>query len=388
MPQVSRSPKRKRVRRYFSASAATGARWNPKFHGLQAASTSSTKRRRRSSSVSSNETYDFSPNHPHEEFHSEDESTFRYTEVSNPFGTCDNRSPSLDQSRPPLTYASLPPTPISPSPPLQPSSPLSAPLPSFPSLDSVHEPPFSIWDYLREELLATDFDSHQELKWERVSNFLSMPIALEKVSCILLAQLYPSLTVMVNKIFLFGFIVCLDSFMYTFTILPIRFALAFWRLLLNTFSRSSPPLPPSQKADILRAMLLVVSIVILAPLTDASKLYHFIRGQDTIKLYVIFNALEVRLRLVAYISVRFPRLTHYGDPCVDSRSSLRLNRPRHHRLSVLSVHPRGHLSSQTAHLAHSPAVLLFSAGRRVHWSVNESFIYATRLRYLQLHTPL
>ena len=88
--------------------------------------------------------------------------------------------------------------------------------------------------------------------------------------------------------------VCFDSFLYTFTILPIRFALAFWRLLLNTFSRGSPPLPPSQKADILRAMLLVISIVILAPLTDASKLYHFIRGQDTIKLYVIFNALEVR----------------------------------------------------------------------------------------------
>lgn len=42
-------------------------------------------------------------------------------------------------------------------------------------------PPFSLWEYLREELLATDFDSHQELKWERVSNFLSIPIALEKV---------------------------------------------------------------------------------------------------------------------------------------------------------------------------------------------------------------
>ena len=104
------------------------------------------------------------------------------------------------------------------------------------------------------------------------------------------------------QMFLFGFIVCLDSFMYTFTILPIRFALASWRLLSNTFSRNAPPLPPSQKADIIRALLLVVSIVILAPLTDASKLYHFIRGQDTIKLYVIFNALEVRFN---------------SDPCDD-----------------------------------------------------------------------
>ena len=33
--------------------------------------------------------------------------------------------------------------------------------------------------------------------------------------------------------------------------------------------------------------------MILTPLTDASRIYHSIRGQDTIKLYVIFNALEV-----------------------------------------------------------------------------------------------
>lgn len=99
----------------------------------------------------------------------------------------------------------------------------------------------------------------------------------------------------VLQIMLFGFVLCLDSFLYTFTILPIRFALASMRLLRNTFSFRPPPLPPSQKADILRALLLVCSIVILSPLTDASKIYHSIRGQDTIKLYVIFNALEVRI---------------------------------------------------------------------------------------------
>lgn len=97
-----------------------------------------------------------------------------------------------------------------------------------------------------------------------------------------------------SQIFAFGFVVCLDSFLYTFTILPIRFALAVWRLFLNTVTRSEKPLPPSQKADILRTLLLIVSVIILSPLTDASKIYHSIRGQDTIKLYVIFNALEVR----------------------------------------------------------------------------------------------
>jgi hypothetical protein len=34
-------------------------------------------------------------------------------------------------------------------------------------------------------------------------------------------------------------------------------------------------------------------LAILAPLTDASKIYHNIRLQETVKLYVIFNAVEV-----------------------------------------------------------------------------------------------
>jgi hypothetical protein len=32
---------------------------------------------------------------------------------------------------------------------------------------------------------------------------------------------------------LFGFAVCLDSFLYTFTILPLRFALALYQLIRN-----------------------------------------------------------------------------------------------------------------------------------------------------------
>lgn len=145
----------------------------------------------------------------------------------------------------------------------------------------VAQAPFSLWDYLREELLATDFDSHQEMKWERVSNFLHVPFAVEKIIGI-------------------GIILCFDSFLYTFTILPIRAVLAWYRLCMNWASfRNS--LPPSQKADILRAMLLIVSLAILAPLTDPSKIYHTIRLQESIKLYVIFNAVEIADRLCTSI---------------------------------------------------------------------------------------
>ncbi|KAJ6593877.1 eukaryotic membrane protein family-domain-containing protein [Mycena capillaripes] len=212
----------------------------------------------------------------------------------------------FDQDTRPNIYASLPPSPISPSPP---SRPLTPPTPVSPIsfFESAGPQPFSLWDYLREELLATDFDSHQELKWDRVSNFLNIPVAIEKIIG-------------------FGFVLCLDSFLYTFTILPIRFTLAWTRFLANAFSRSAPPLPPSQKADILRTLLLVVSILILNPLTDASKIYHFIRGQDTIKLYVIFNALEIGDRLCASIGQDIL-------DCLFSRSTLE---PLSHRIPVTS----------------------------------------------------
>lgn len=92
---------------------------------------------------------------------------------------------------PPTAYASLPSTPIVLSRPVSPPTPV-LPLtpPVQPSQSEPIDVPFSLWDYLREELLATDFDSHQELKWERVSNFLSIPFAIEKVFLYLLSSPY------------------------------------------------------------------------------------------------------------------------------------------------------------------------------------------------------
>lgn len=88
----------------------------------------------------------------------------------------------------PTAYSSLPPTPLLTSRPYTPPTPVSPVSPNSPAFlpeeappSTSQAPPFSLWDYLREELLATDFDSHQEMKWERVSNFLSMPLAMEKV---------------------------------------------------------------------------------------------------------------------------------------------------------------------------------------------------------------
>ncbi|SNX87181.1 uncharacterized protein MEPE_05891 [Melanopsichium pennsylvanicum] len=142
--------------------------------------------------------------------------------------------------------------------------------------------PFSLWDYLKEEVLATDFDATQEMKWERVTNFISIPFWME-------------------KIIMFGFVVCLDSFLYTFTILPLRFGVAMWTWIGNSarwlLGGQKRYLHSSHKCDILKMLLIILSCTILSRITDASKMYHSVRGQDVVKLSVIFNVLEIADRL-------------------------------------------------------------------------------------------
>jgi hypothetical protein len=63
-------------------------------------------------------------------------------------------------------------------------------------------------------------------------------------------------------------------------------------------TRSHPSsLSSYHKADLLQGAVIVCSCLILMKL-DASRMYHYIRGQSAIKLYVIFNALEVRVLLM------------------------------------------------------------------------------------------
>ena len=57
---------------------------------------------------------------------------------------------------------------------------------------------------------------------------------------------------------------------------------------------------PDHKADILKGFLIILSCTILMYF-DASRMYHGIRGQAAIKLYVIYNVLEVCDRLFSAI---------------------------------------------------------------------------------------
>jgi hypothetical protein len=97
---------------------------------------------------------------------------------------------------------------------------------------------------------------------------------------------------------MFGALLCLDGFLYNFTILPIRALFAVERIFKRVITgQPITPIPPAHLQSLLRLALLVIPALILMVGTDASKMYHSVRGQDTIKLYVIFNALEIGDRL-------------------------------------------------------------------------------------------
>lgn len=86
-----------------------------------------------------------------------------------------------------------------------------------------------------------------------------------------------------------GFFVCLDSFLSLLTVMPIRILTTSWRLLKT---RQFKMLSAAELSDF-GCFLILASGVILLQQTDISLIYHMIRGQGTIKLYVVYNVLEI-----------------------------------------------------------------------------------------------
>lgn len=140
--------------------------------------------------------------------------------------------------------------------------------------------PVSLWVYLMEEINAEEASDSQDAKAERVTNFIRVPVEVE-------------------KIIIFGFFICFDSFLYTFTLLPLRFLISGAALLRNYTTAWSKRrrLPFTQKCDLVKGLVFILACTILHRITDTSQMYHSVRGQETIKLYVIYNVLEIADRL-------------------------------------------------------------------------------------------
>lgn len=100
-----------------------------------------------------------------------------------------------------------------------------------------------------------------------------------------------------EKLMVFGFMLCLDCFLFMFTILPLRLIVALYKIITGLlFCRISQMLQPAQICDLLKGSIIIICWLLLT-YVDVSVLYHTVRGQSVIKLYVIYNMLEIADRL-------------------------------------------------------------------------------------------
>ncbi|XP_047221693.1 transmembrane anterior posterior transformation protein 1 homolog [Girardinichthys multiradiatus] len=141
----------------------------------------------------------------------------------------------------------------------------------------------SLVRFITTELTRGYFLEHNEAKYterrEKVYTCLRIPKELEKLMT-------------------FGFFLCLDAFLYMFTLLPLRVILALLRLLTVPCCGlgGSRLLQPAQVCDVLKGFIMVLCYSMMS-YVDYSMMYHLIRGQSVIKLYIIYNMLEVADRL-------------------------------------------------------------------------------------------
>uniref|UniRef100_A0A8C5RZK5 Transmembrane anterior posterior transformation 1 n=1 Tax=Laticauda laticaudata TaxID=8630 RepID=A0A8C5RZK5_LATLA len=141
----------------------------------------------------------------------------------------------------------------------------------------------SLLRFINAELTRGYFLEHNEAKYterrERVYTCMRIPRELE-------------------KLMIFGIFLCLDAFLYVFTLLPLRVFLAMFRFITLPCSslRDRRLLQPAQVCDIFKGVILVICYFMMH-YVDYSMMYHLIRGQSVIKLYIIYNMLEVADRL-------------------------------------------------------------------------------------------
>uniref|UniRef100_A0A674HRX2 Transmembrane anterior posterior transformation 1 n=1 Tax=Taeniopygia guttata TaxID=59729 RepID=A0A674HRX2_TAEGU len=151
----------------------------------------------------------------------------------------------------------------------------------------------SLLRFISAELTRGYFLEHNEAKYterrERVYTCMRIPKELE-------------------KLMFFGIFLCLDAFLYVFTLLPLRVFLAMFRFItLPCYGLRSHRgltasdrrlLQPAQVCDMLKGVILVICYFMMH-YVDYSMMYHLIRGQSVIKLYIIYNMLEVADRLIS-----------------------------------------------------------------------------------------
>ena len=186
---------------------------------------------------------------------------------------------------------------------------------------------FSLKKYLLTEMLGIGEAGHlQPTAVGNMQNFLTVPSKVE-------------------MFIVFGFFICVDAFLYVITFLPIRVSYSLYLLvcegmgmITSVFSGSSGDVKVSSSSssseagkrgmvlrglfhrshlyDLMRGAFMIVSCYVLMQL-NMSRVYHYIRGQTLIKLYVLTAMLEIFDKL----------LCSFGQDAFDSLYCITRMRP-------------------------------------------------------------
>ncbi|KAF8385149.1 hypothetical protein PRIPAC_74291 [Pristionchus pacificus] len=90
-----------------------------------------------------------------------------------------------------------------------------------------------------------------------------------------------------EQFLLYGLLQCIDAFAYLFTFLPIRFVMS-----LVGFVTRQRRWTATETCDLLKVGI-IVSCSLVMQFVDTSMVYHMVRSQAVIKLYMFYNMLEV-----------------------------------------------------------------------------------------------
>ena len=103
---------------------------------------------------------------------------------------------------------------------------------------------------------------------------------------------YVKLPLIIEYVINHGILVCLSALLYELTLMPLS---GVKGLLKWTQKRSMTNV---EKSDLARTLILFVAVWIFNASIDFSAVYHYVRAQSLLKLYFIFNMLEILERLV------------------------------------------------------------------------------------------
>ncbi|XP_011309618.1 protein TAPT1 homolog isoform X3 [Fopius arisanus] len=150
----------------------------------------------------------------------------------------------------------------------------------------------SIFEFVKTELTRGYQLEHDEERFsarrEKIYSFMKIPREVEKFMS-------------------YGFFQCADSFLFVYTFLPLRFLMALWAIISRPLKhclrgkkgarkKEERFLRPAEVCDLLKGVV-VVGCWAATSKVDTSMMYHLVKSQSVIKLYIFYNMLEVGDRL-------------------------------------------------------------------------------------------